>query len=237
MVFCGVQYFDDKTKVDQDVAFFASDGPKDWKLLGHYCVKQYGEVSAEDMHRMPASMIRSWVKGAHTSVWGREWVEGTNAILPEADKIDFSEDGIRAAFFDGRMVCTFTIMQCVGFHTEMLDHLEYYRKHPKPSKEELKAQRAVEKAKKAPKEKKIKRSASAAKSESESDDSKIVVKAEIKRDLKDSKGSGLRGKRHRVKEESGPESDSEGRLRKIAKGRRGRRVVAVSESESEYEDN
>lgn len=143
VVFDTLKTFNDGAPIGhQAIPFFIREGPNDWKLQGCYTVEQYGEISQEDLPRMPPGMVTTYEKGIATATWGKAWIEDTNNGLPlGVEPIIYSEDNIRAALVDGRLKFTFTIMKCVEYRTEMLDRLELFRVNPKPSKSSKKQPR------------------------------------------------------------------------------------------------
>lgn len=127
--------FEDGTPIGhQAIPFFICYGPNDWKLQGCYTLEKCGEISEEDVPRMPLKMIETYEKKITEANWGKDWVERANNGLPPEHKIERSEEGVRAALFDGRLKFTFTILKCAEYRTEMLDRLEHFRAHPQPSK-------------------------------------------------------------------------------------------------------
>lgn len=128
--------------VNIPITFFVRDGPNEWKQLGLYSVKRWGEISPKHLNLMPPTTITVWVNGALSSDWGKKWVEGVNKeIMEEAQEsgraprlIEYTDEGMRAALADGRLVISFTIMECVGFRHDWHDQLLHFQKHPKPSK-------------------------------------------------------------------------------------------------------
>ena len=87
-------------------------------------------------------MITVWVNGALDSEWGKRWVEHTNDDLVKQAKedgtdpnlVEYTDEGMRTALIDGRLIISFTIMECVGYRQDWHDRLEHYRQHPKPPK-------------------------------------------------------------------------------------------------------
>jgi hypothetical protein len=142
VVFCSLQSFDDKTKVNKPITFFARESVNNWRQLGDYCIKRWGEISPKHLTLLPPTMINVWVNGALSSDWGKQWVEKTNDNLvteaeesgKEPDLVEYTDQGLRTALIDGRLVISFTIIECVGYCQHWHDRLEHYRKHPKPSK-------------------------------------------------------------------------------------------------------
>lgn len=142
IVFCGLQTFDDRIKVDIPVTFFVREGPNQWQQMGLYSIKRWGEISPKHLNLLPPTMIAVWVHGALVSDWGKKWVEGTNEnILENAQAsgseprlVEYTDEGMRAALADGRLIISFTIMQCVGFRHDWHDQLLHSKDHPKPPK-------------------------------------------------------------------------------------------------------
>lgn len=52
----------------------------------------------------------------------------------EIHLIEFTEDGLREALNDGRLVINFTVMKCVGYRTEWFEQFLHYKAHPKALK-------------------------------------------------------------------------------------------------------
>ncbi|KZP34702.1 hypothetical protein FIBSPDRAFT_1035684 [Athelia psychrophila] len=126
----------------QAIPFFVRDGPKDWKLQGCYTLEQCGEISEQDLPRMPPGLVTAYEEGILDKPWGKNWVEVTNnGLAPGVEKIVYTEEGVRAALVDGRLKFVFTIMKCVKYCTKMLDRLEYFRAHPQPSKSSVQRQK------------------------------------------------------------------------------------------------
>jgi len=180
-VFCGLQHFDDKTKVDKPITFFVSESTNNWVQLGDYSVKRWGEISPKHLNLLPDTMITVWVRGTLDSEWGKRWVECTNnELIAEAEEsgtepnlVEYTDQGMRAALIDGRLIISFTIMECVGYHQNWHDRLEHYRRNPKPSKPKRKGKESPRKQGPAKKAAKAKGGRKVVKEEAETEDSEV----------------------------------------------------------------
>ncbi|KAG2148470.1 hypothetical protein BD769DRAFT_1659998 [Suillus cothurnatus] len=78
------------------------------------------------------------VTGALKTEWGKGWVARANIELVDKGGvirlIKCTEDGIREALNDGRLVINFIVMKCVGYRTEWFEQFLHYQAHPKPPK-------------------------------------------------------------------------------------------------------
>lgn len=132
--------------MDIPITFFVRDGPNEWVQLGSYSVKRWGEISPKHLNLLPPTMITIWVHGALVSEWGKDWVEGTNVQITklaaksgtEPQLVEYTDEGMRAALADGRLIISFTIMQCVGFDYGWHEELLHYKDNPKPSQSQTK---------------------------------------------------------------------------------------------------
>lgn len=176
-----IQHFNDGTVIERPVAFFTGEGANDWRLSGDYLLKASHKILPEEFDLLPSDIITSWIKGISKSDWGKGWVQSENDKISQKIGYDpelviCNPEGIRKALSDGRLALVLTTIQCVGYRTEMLDQLEYYRKNPKASKsrKEVKGTRGRDVAKepesKTPKEQfKVKRSRRIAQAELDSE--------------------------------------------------------------------
>lgn len=147
IVFCDLQTFGDKAKVDKPIVLYAREGNNDWKQLGLYSSKRYGEITTKHLSLLPPSVVGVWVKGAlNSGGWGKAWIEEANAEIEkkaedsgeEPECIEYTEEGLTAALYDGRLVINFTVMKCVGYCRDWDDRCLYYKDHPKPAKNAMK---------------------------------------------------------------------------------------------------
>jgi len=179
VVFCGLQHFDDKTKVDKPITFFVRESNNNWVQIGDYSVKRWGEISPKHLNLLPPTMITVWVNGALDSEWGKRWVEHTNDNLiaeakesgNEPNLVEYTDLGMRTALIDGRLIISFTIMECVDYRQHWHDRLEHYRRNPKPSKPKRKGKGSSRKQGPAKKAARAKGGRKVVKEESESEDS------------------------------------------------------------------
>jgi hypothetical protein len=126
-------------------------------------------------------MITVWVRGTLDSEWGKRWVECTNnELIAEAEEsgtepnlVEYTDQGMRAALIDGRLIISFTIMECVGYHQNWHDRLEHYRRNPKPSKPKRKGKESPRKQGPAKKAAKAKGGRKVVKEEAETEDSEV----------------------------------------------------------------
>ncbi|KAG1871141.1 hypothetical protein C8R48DRAFT_697810 [Suillus tomentosus] len=136
VVFCGVKEFDDGTLITGSVDVVVSSKANEWVYLGSYETSRSGEITPHQLHLLPPLVVRTWVEGTLKSVWGRNWVEATNAELVdkggEIHLIEHTTQGLREALSDGRLVIGFTVMKCVGYRAEWFDQFLHYQAHPKP---------------------------------------------------------------------------------------------------------
>ncbi|KAG2057110.1 hypothetical protein BDR06DRAFT_1019273 [Suillus hirtellus] len=136
VVFCGVKEFDDGTLITGSVDVVVSSKANEWVYLGSYETSRSGEITPHQLHLLPPLVVRTWVEGTLKSVWGRNWVEATNAELVdkggEIHLIEHTTQGLREALSDGRLVIGFTVMKCVGYRAEWFDQFLHYQVHPKP---------------------------------------------------------------------------------------------------------
>jgi hypothetical protein len=105
-------------------------------------LKRFGEITTKHLKLLPESVVKVWAKGALDSGWGKQWVEEENADIAERAESSGEEpqfiqqtvDGLMAAFYDGRLIISFTVMKCVGYRRDWDDRCLYYKDHPKPPK-------------------------------------------------------------------------------------------------------
>lgn len=138
VVFCGVKRFNDGSLITGPIDLIASDKPNQWVYLGSYETSRWGEISPHQVDLLQPLVIQRWISGALSTLWGRSWVERTNAELidkgGEIHLIEFTEDGLREALNDGRLVINFTVMKCVRYRTEWFEQFLHYQAHPKTPK-------------------------------------------------------------------------------------------------------
>ncbi|KAG2368117.1 hypothetical protein BDR07DRAFT_1605712 [Suillus spraguei] len=138
VVFCGVKRFNDGSPITGPIDLIASDKPNQWIYLGSYETSRWGEISPHQLNLLQPLVIQRWVSGALSTQWGKSWVERTNVELVdkggEIHLIEFTEDGLREALNDGRLVINFTVMKCVGYRTEWFEQFLHYKAHPKAPK-------------------------------------------------------------------------------------------------------
>ncbi|KAG1862562.1 hypothetical protein DFJ58DRAFT_775739 [Suillus subalutaceus] len=172
VVFCEVKYFNDRSLITEPIDLIASDKPNQWVYLGSYETSRWGEISPHQLDLLQPLVIRRWVSGALKTKWGKSWVERTNAELVdkggEIRLVEHTEDGLREALNDGRLVINFTVMKCVGYRTEWFEQFLHYQAHPKAPKSQKRKKKASLGAKK-PSAKRVKGSARRKEVSSESD--------------------------------------------------------------------
>ncbi|KAG1775364.1 hypothetical protein EV702DRAFT_1046954 [Suillus placidus] len=172
VVFCGVKRFDDGSLIEGPIDLIASDKPNQWIYLGSYKTSLWGEISPHQLDLLQPLVIQRWVSGALSTQWGKSWVKITNAELVdkggEIRLIEFTEDGLREALNDGRLVINFTVMKCVGYRTEWFEQFLHYQAHPKAPKSQKRKKQANSEIKK-PSAKRMKGSARQKEVSSESD--------------------------------------------------------------------
>ncbi|KAG1757867.1 hypothetical protein EDB19DRAFT_2033932 [Suillus lakei] len=136
VVFTGVGHFEDGSPVTGPIDVVVSGKPNEWVYFGSYETSRSGEITPHQLHLLPPLVVRTWVEGTLKSLWGRHWVEDTNAELVdkggEIHLIEYTTHGLREALNDGRLVIGFTVMKCVGFRAEWFDQFLHYQAHPKP---------------------------------------------------------------------------------------------------------
>lgn len=146
VVFCGVKRFNDGSLIEGPIDLIASDKPNQWIYLGSYETSRWGEISPNQLDLLQPLVIQRWVSGALSTLWGRSWVERTNAELVEKGGeirlVEFTEDGLREALNDGRLVINFTVMKCVGYRTEWFEQFLHYQAHPKAPKSQKRKKKA-----------------------------------------------------------------------------------------------
>lgn len=172
VVFCGVKSFKDGSLIEGPIDLIASDKPNQWIYLGSYETSLWGEISPHQLDLLQPLVIQRWVSGALPTQWGESWVKTTNAELVdkggEIRLIEFTEDGLREALNDGRLVINFTVMKCVGYRTEWFEQFLHYQAHPKALKSQKRKKKANSGVKK-PSVKRVKGSARRKEVSSESD--------------------------------------------------------------------
>lgn len=172
VVFCGVKRFNDGSLIEGPIDLIASDKPNQWIYLGSYETSRWGEISPNQLDLLQPLVIQRWVSGALSTLWGRSWVERTNAELVEKGGeihlVEFTEDGLREALNDGRLVINFTVMKCVGYRTEWFEQFLHYQAHPKAPKSQKRKKKASSGVKK-PSAKRVKGSERRKEVSSESD--------------------------------------------------------------------
>lgn len=124
------------SNVTGSVDVVVSSKANEWVYFGSYETSRSGEITPHQLHLLPPLVVRTWVEGTLKSVWGRNWVEATNAELVdkggEIHLIEHTTQGLREALSDGRLVIGFTVMKCVGYRAEWFDQFLHYQAHPKP---------------------------------------------------------------------------------------------------------
>ncbi|KAG2154543.1 hypothetical protein DEU56DRAFT_769143 [Suillus clintonianus] len=160
VVFTGVKRFNDGTLVTGSVDLVVSGKANEWIYFGSYETSRAGEITPHQLDLLPPLVVRSWVDGTLKTLWGRNWVERTNAELVdkggEIRLVEFTKDGLREALNDGRLVIGFTVMRCVGFRAEWLDQFLHYQGHPKPPTQQRKRKKASSPGAKKPSAKRVK---------------------------------------------------------------------------------
>jgi alpha-L-fucosidase len=133
IVFCDLQTFRDKAKVDKPIVLYVREGNNDWRQQGLYSSKScYGEITTKHLSLLPPS-VGVWVKGAlNSSGWGNDWIEEVNADIEkkEPECIKYTEEGLTAALY----VRLNIMMKCVGYCRDWDDRCLYYKDQPKPAK-------------------------------------------------------------------------------------------------------
>ncbi|KAG1737669.1 hypothetical protein EDB19DRAFT_2025625 [Suillus lakei] len=162
VVFCEVKRFNDGSLIDGPIDLIISDKPNEWIYLGSYETSRWGEISPHQLDLLQPLVIQRWVSGALLTQWGKSLDKGGEIRL-----IEFTEDGLREALNDGRLVINFTVMKCVGYRTEWFEQFLHYQAHPKAPKSQKRKKASL--GGKKPSAKKAKGSARRKEVSSESD--------------------------------------------------------------------
>ncbi|KAJ7071473.1 hypothetical protein C8F01DRAFT_1226435 [Mycena amicta] len=111
----------------EPINIFVGEGPNDWRLLGTYDYLRYGEIAHRHVPLLPPKVLDTWVKGmVENAQWGKESIAEANKYVVDDDlKVEQTEESVRAAFLDGRLVMPFTILKCVRFPVDWFEKLEY----------------------------------------------------------------------------------------------------------------
>ncbi|TFL00980.1 hypothetical protein BDV98DRAFT_85580 [Pterulicium gracile] len=122
--------------IDSEVHCFTRMGTNRWVYTGSYNVQLWGELTEEQMLRLPPRTSLEWAKGIAKSDWGRRWMAQENAQLCAHQQIVVDDaDNILQALMEGRVRVGFTVQQCVGFSTDLFDKLMgEFRNPTKPPK-------------------------------------------------------------------------------------------------------
>jgi hypothetical protein len=146
VVLCGAKCFNDGSLITEPIDLIASDKPNQWI----YTLVRMGSPGGAkfrptNLNYQPL-VTQRWVSGALLTQWGKSWAERTNAELVDREGeirlVEFTEDGLREALNDGRLVVNFTVMKCVGYRTEWFEQFLHCRAHPKAPKSHKRKKKA-----------------------------------------------------------------------------------------------
>ncbi|TRM58716.1 hypothetical protein BD626DRAFT_510316 [Schizophyllum amplum] len=109
--------------VSTNCPHFVRVSSNQWRYSGHYSCKMYGELDSTQMARVPRSCLVFIARDYIKKKWGREAIAAENKINMEKAEnegtvyhpILETEDSICAAFLDGRMTMSFTILEYIRF--------------------------------------------------------------------------------------------------------------------------
>ena len=159
VAFCSSRRFSDGTLISKPVDIFVYKKVNEWVYFGSYEISRCGEITPHQIHLLPPPVVRCWSEGILSSVWGKNWVEDTNDRLADEAEITGSEvrlvrytnDGLREALEDGRLVIGFTVLKCTGYRTQWFDQFSDQGVHSKvKSKNNGKRKKASSGGKKPP---------------------------------------------------------------------------------------
>jgi hypothetical protein len=121
--FVSFNVWDNGSPIREDINFFTRLDINQWLYTGVYNVKRFGQFDRAQMRRLPPKTVDSWTRGVCTKRWGQQCIDEANAALPEDRRIVRNERSVNQALQDGRLKLSFTVMQCVGYRTELFDAL------------------------------------------------------------------------------------------------------------------